>query len=197
MEKKTNTFGGAQGFTLVELLVVIAIILILIAIALPNFLTAVTRSNIAKSYAEMRSLGGALEMYFVDHKAYPQAALVFRELSVLLEPVSYIEQLPRDPFDSGDRPRFFDRTYEYGAREINHPTRWILAGRGPDRNRTTSRDDLEFYPGYTSLLFIGLQPKPGAPEYWDYMTYSPTNGTISRGDLYVTSDAQMVSGNAG
>src|SRR5690606_13769099 len=107
-----------KGFTLIELLVVIAIILILIAIALPNFLTAVTRSNIAKSYAEMRSLGGALEMYFVDHKAYPQAALVRRELSVLLEPVAYIEDLPPDPFAGSDGPRFFERSYEYGAREI-------------------------------------------------------------------------------
>ncbi|MCB9767462.1 MAG: prepilin-type N-terminal cleavage/methylation domain-containing protein [Candidatus Omnitrophica bacterium] len=182
-----------RGFTLVELLVVIAIILILVAIALPNFLTAVTRSNVAKSYAEMRSLGGALEMYFVDHKAYPQAALVRRELSVLLEPVPYIEELPRDPFDGDGRPR----SYDYGAREIDHPTRWVLVGVGPDRNRTTGHDDMEFYPGYTPLLFIGLQPKPNAPEYWDYMTYSPTNGTISRGDLYVTSDAQMAGNSSG
>ncbi len=193
----TRHLGSAQlrksGFTLIELLVVIAIILILIAIALPNFLTAVTRSNIASSYAEMRSVGTALEMYFVDHKAYPQAALVRRELSVLLDPVAYIEELPVDPFDSGGRPR----SYDYGSREIAHPSRWVLAGRGPDRNRTTDNDDLEFYPGYTPLLFIGLQPKPNAPEYWDYMTYSPTNGTISEGDLYVTSDAHMAASRAG
>ncbi|MCA9415518.1 MAG: hypothetical protein KC917_04580, partial [Candidatus Omnitrophica bacterium] len=83
------------------------------------------------------------------------------------------------------------------AREIDHPTRWVLVGVGPDRNRTTGHDDMEFYPGYTPLLFIGLQVKPNAPEYWDYMTYSPTNGTISRGDLYVTSDAQMAGNSSG
>ena len=36
------------GFTLIELLVVVAIILILIAIALPNFLEAQTRSKISR-----------------------------------------------------------------------------------------------------------------------------------------------------
>lgn len=170
------------GFTLVELLVVIAIILILVAIALPNFLLAVTRSNITSAYAEMRTIGTALEMYNVDYRAYPQAVLVRRELSVLVEPVAYIESVPRDPFNER-------RPYGYGAREVARPTRWILNSYGADRSSDTDGDDLDFYPGYTPYLFIGLQSKPNVNEFWDYMVYSPTNGTISKGDLYMTSDA--------
>lgn len=49
------------GFTLIELLIVIAIILILVAIALPNFLEAQIRAKTAKAYGEMRSLGIAIE----------------------------------------------------------------------------------------------------------------------------------------
>ena len=50
-----------KGFTLIELLIVIAIILILIAIALPNFLEAQLRAKTTKAQAEMRTLATAIE----------------------------------------------------------------------------------------------------------------------------------------
>ena len=50
-----------NGFTLIELLIVIAIILILIAIALPNFLEAQMRAKTAKAQSEMRTLATAIE----------------------------------------------------------------------------------------------------------------------------------------
>jgi prepilin-type N-terminal cleavage/methylation domain-containing protein len=53
--------SGRKGFTLIELLIVIAIILILIAIALPNFLEAQIRAKTAKAFGEMRTLGTAIE----------------------------------------------------------------------------------------------------------------------------------------
>ena len=51
------------GFTLIELLIVIAIILILIAIALPNFLEAQQRAKIANVRAGMRGVGTAVEAF--------------------------------------------------------------------------------------------------------------------------------------
>ncbi len=51
------------GFTLIELLIVIAIILILIAIALPNFLEAQLRAKATKSLSEMRTLATAIESF--------------------------------------------------------------------------------------------------------------------------------------
>ncbi|MCA9438080.1 MAG: prepilin-type N-terminal cleavage/methylation domain-containing protein, partial [Candidatus Omnitrophica bacterium] len=50
-------------FTLIELLIVIAIILILIAIALPNFLEAQQRAKIANVRAGMRGVGTAIEAF--------------------------------------------------------------------------------------------------------------------------------------
>ena len=52
-----------SGFTLIELLIVIAIILILIAIALPNFLEAQIRARVTKANGELRSLATALFDY--------------------------------------------------------------------------------------------------------------------------------------
>lgn len=56
-------FKRLKGFTLIELLIVIAIILILIAIALPNFLEAQIRARVTKANGELRSLATALFDY--------------------------------------------------------------------------------------------------------------------------------------
>ena len=67
-----------RGFTLIELLIVIAIILILIAIALPNFLAAQTRSKVAKVMAEMRTVASAMNHYFTDYNIFPNPYYPFR-----------------------------------------------------------------------------------------------------------------------
>jgi prepilin-type N-terminal cleavage/methylation domain-containing protein len=61
-----------KAFTLIELLIVVAIIAILAAIAIPNFLEAQTRSKVARTKADMRSLKLSLEAYRVDNNTYPE-----------------------------------------------------------------------------------------------------------------------------
>jgi len=55
-----------KGFTLIELLIVIAIILILIAIALPNFLEAQIRARVVQSRGNMRSIEQAMHSLRID-----------------------------------------------------------------------------------------------------------------------------------
>lgn len=60
-----------RGFTLIELLVVIGIISMLVAIAIPNFLSARQRASDTKKKSEMQELKNALRLYYNDAVAYP------------------------------------------------------------------------------------------------------------------------------
>jgi prepilin-type N-terminal cleavage/methylation domain-containing protein len=66
-----KTYLRQKAFTLIELLIVIAIILILVAIALPNFLEAQIRAKVARASGDMRTISIAMETYFLDFKIYP------------------------------------------------------------------------------------------------------------------------------
>ncbi|MBI1389391.1 MAG: prepilin-type N-terminal cleavage/methylation domain-containing protein [bacterium] len=189
-----------KAFTLIELLIVVAIIGILAAIAVPNFLNAQIRAKVAAARSEMRSLGDALEMYFLDHNAYPP----FRHdlnnqwrykgaLARLTSPVSYMSSIPdSDPFNS-EAPEAYGGatdTGNYGYTYVDYksfspnnywPTwakplniRWVLYSFGPDRN-----DDV-------GVIAVGhvVAPHFDIPG-WDpsRVPYHPTNGLISNGDI--------------
>lgn len=63
-----------NGFTLIEILVVIAIIASIIAISIPNFLSARQRASDTKKKEEMAQLKTALRLYYNDFNNYPGGA---------------------------------------------------------------------------------------------------------------------------
>lgn len=94
----------SHAFTLIELLIVVAIIGILAAIAVPNFLNAKTRANVARVKADLRNVSTALESYFVDRQNYPNGRdgndllVGCPELST---PVAYLASVNlKDPFNN-------------------------------------------------------------------------------------------------
>lgn len=62
-----------RGFTLIELMVVIAIIIILAAIAIPNYLTMTARAKKSRVASDFAALATALETYRTDWNTYPVA----------------------------------------------------------------------------------------------------------------------------
>jgi prepilin-type N-terminal cleavage/methylation domain-containing protein len=63
-----------KGFTLIELMIVIAIIIILAAIAIPNYLRMTDRARRSRVAGDFASTATALEAYSVDWGVYPMDA---------------------------------------------------------------------------------------------------------------------------
>ena len=175
------------AFTLIELLIVVAIIAILAAIALPNFLEAQTRSKVARAKADMRTVATALEAYHTDCRHYPPSTLIppHRRLRPLTTPVAFLSSVPTDAFHAGGGvgPGARGGAFAYGATPIDQESRWAMASDGPDL--ISQSTTIEFYPGYSDSIWEN--PDSGT----DYVRYDPTNGTISLGDIWRVSDAQM------
>jgi type II secretion system protein G len=195
-----NRLGIRRGFTLIELLIVIAIILILIAIALPNFLEAQIRARVTKARGEIRTLATALESYAIDFRIYPGRsspdwANRRRDevgLTWLTSPIAYITSMPDDPFpttyDINDPSQERDGPWSYLMTGVDteplgelydyrplHPhgggflRMYVLFSAGPDHPR------------------LEVDPEGGncATSGGPYASYTPTNGTKSRGDLWL------------
>lgn len=175
-----------RGFTLIELLIVVAIIAILAGIALPNFLEAQTRSKVARVKADMRTIAGALEAYHTDNGKYPPSFMVplFPRLMKLTTPVSYISSVPKDEFNITIDPHHavyaITGNFYYCGMPIDEEKRWTLTSDGPDRN--PNHTNVEFYPGYSEDLW------ENSTSGFFLVRYDPTNGTISEGDIWRTSD---------
>lgn len=204
-----------RGFTLIELLIVIAIILILISIALPNFLEAQVRAKITSAKASQRSLATAFEAYRADNRNYPLCDIILpfsgidtpsrvmlKESGVgkartydgywptdMTTPVRYMTSLPKDPFPT----ILWDATGLVGAPyalkepdTIRNFMVWIWPHGRTNifSNFKTHRSDVYYLlvsPGPSHKMVLGLEWE--TDQLYLKAMYSPTNGTVSLGDL--------------
>ena len=189
---------AVASFTLIELLIVIAIISILSSIAVPNFLEAQTRAKVSRVKADMSAMTTALEVYAIDHNAYPyrrhprwesgyyapELATKRKDLRVLTTPVPYMTTLPIDIFEKVVQPPlnlidYFDtKQTQTLARQIQGDadlslSLWLLLSVGPDG-----------YIGVQSSGEPGGYPPQGAAAQSIMNEYEPINGTISLGNVY-------------
>ncbi len=184
-----------KGFTLIELLIVVAIIAILAAIAIPNFLAAQVRAKVSRTQSDMASMATAIESYMVDNNEYPlygrvigtsyttEYPAIVNEMTGpqeyvsrgLTTPIAYMSSIPTDPFATGGTtPLPFIREYNY----LNLNQHLANFTQPP--------------PAWTSLLkprwgewrmaACGPDGDRGA-DIKSNITYDPTNGTVSNGDV--------------
>ena len=203
-----NIYRSRRGFTLIELLIVVAIIAILAAIAVPNFLEAQVRAKVSRAKSDMRTIATALEAYRVDQPNYPEGYDTngttknprIQRLAPLTTPIAYITSVPTDVFNiedpansaSSNDPREI-RTFLYADRpsysayvpqafgfasngtnlyrilwgQQFQNSQWLLRSRGPKGDGLASNG-----------ANLG-----NSVDKFD--AYDPTNGTISRGNIFL------------
>lgn len=190
--KKRNNTNTYLGFTLIELLIVVAIIAILAAIAIPNFLAAQTRSKVARTLGEYKTITTGLESYYVDNNDYPPT----RRPYYMTTPVAYISSMPKSPWKEvylwATTPEFttINGTYLYVSR-------WYIPLWGNDNDLTNDYAEYNFpnYAGANDPNVVKWELKSVGPDGLDDMYeknqsripracyYDPTNGTVSKGDI--------------
>jgi general secretion pathway protein G len=94
-----------RGFTLIELIVVIMIIGILATLVIPNVLSHIAESKVAKAESDIAALHQALDTFHIDNDRYPTEqeglnALVEQPSSNVKNWKPYIPSLPNDPWGS-------------------------------------------------------------------------------------------------
>jgi prepilin-type N-terminal cleavage/methylation domain-containing protein len=202
-----------RGFTLIELLIVIAIILILIAIALPNFLEAQVRAKVTRAVAELRTVATAVESYRTSNTRYcypTQRGMQFplsvsrkQELALfakkqhpgygsvpeeLTTPIGYLPKGLEDFFKYST----FGVTQD-GAVDLpyGHPwRRYAYASRegGALFVFTPAVHTAQRRNEWVSKQWLALSLGPDHIEdmlspFNPMVEYAPTNGTVSRGDI--------------
>jgi len=188
-----------KGFTLIELLIVVAIIAILAAIAVPNFLEAQIRSKVSRAKSDMRSLKVALEAYRLDNQSYPRDILgvgTWTTWNQLTTPIAYLTSIPPSPFKYKEYvsagyndiglPAYdyaqYDHVMTYRGETTMRPEAircqalsifYVVTCAGPDQ-------DLDIV--WSNIDGLGRQDAAARA-----MLYDPTNGTVSSGDIIMTS----------
>ncbi|MFH1738348.1 MAG: prepilin-type N-terminal cleavage/methylation domain-containing protein [bacterium] len=189
-----------RAFTLIELLIVVAIIGILAAIAVPNFLNARARANIARVWGDFKAISTALEMYAMDqNNGYPYTNTNQQSnpypMRHLTTPIAYMSGFPaKDPFipyhDTAGQPGgtldkwwnpYWLVTYPVLVRYIDEAPklRWQLGSVGPDHY-------------FDCSPFVS----PAVRHSACWLAYHPTNGLRSWGEIWMTGPSGITSDGA-
>lgn len=198
---RSNRLMQIRAFSLFDVLLVAGLLCLLIFLFGPSRCCyAPERAKVSRVKADMRSLATGLESYYTDHKAYPSwsienstnANLTFdssrkrhsrqptflhltnptSKFISLTTPVPYVSSYSYDPYLSP--PTVFSYYSTFDAEEPAG-NGWIMWSPGPDATFDLSIDTIaDIY-----------DPKQSVPSSkLIELTYDPTNGTKSRGDVW-------------
>ena len=115
------------GFTLVEIMVVIVIIGLLATMVAKNVMSASDEARETKAKADVKAIADAVGWYRSKSGKMPDSLEVLATKDE--KGVSYINELPRDPWD-----------HDYILREGDTPRDFEVISVGPDGNENTEDD---------------------------------------------------------
>lgn len=169
---------------------------ILATIAVPNFLEAKTRAKVSRVKSNMRSMATALEAYCIDNNAYPahsedvtlnayqgledinpaltgQPTFMLQNgsnMMTLTTPIAFVTSYFSDPFSAP-----LSATFSYFSSQ--EQAGWILWSPGPDKIYDLTTENI-------SELYLPANGQYDQSRGLIELTFDPTNGTISPGDVW-------------
>ncbi|HPA47185.1 MAG TPA: prepilin-type N-terminal cleavage/methylation domain-containing protein [bacterium] len=157
-----------NSFTLIELLIVVAIIGILAAIAVPNFLNARLRAQLAEVTSTMRTMLVAVDMYRLDNGKIPVHYDDPNQNRWMTTPIAYASQLPYDIFAN----------FTAGADDLDYADYGSNETRGCPHYQTYDK----------AYWIVSIGPDMVWQTLWKERRnsmFDMSNGLRSKGDIYV------------
>lgn len=170
--------GSGSGCGKIILIVFgILVVLVLIAISVPPSHVRrgfKIRAKIARVQADLRTIATALETYYVDKKAFP--SMIEVDAIPVSELISYVPSYhdefdAKDPFEKDSKQTY--RYLHYKSHEL-----YILLSNGPDEDRDISLRSIREN--------VDIENKDELVSFLETLTYDPTNGNTSDGDIVRT-----------
>lgn len=182
-----------KSFSLIELICVIAILGILVAIMLPRFINAQTKTTICQTVANMKAIGTSLELYNIDYCTYPKWRFLgppdYEPYYLpLTTPISYITNafFFHAPFQK--KKRWDEDAGEFI--QTNKPIDLIEGVTSPYAGYTGGPfyGDESFFPRIAWKLISNGPTCVGCCNnediWWDVCLYNLSNGLHSSGQIH-------------
>lgn len=178
-----------RAFTLIELLIVVAIIGILAAIAVPNFLNAMTRAKVARSMADQKTMNTAIQQYILDVNDNPPHSHAPNQNYWLTTPVAYLPGFLYDPFqDTPIAEQLFGSDLQFHKKQHHWDPldRRYWGGLSFDNIDFQREPELEHWLKSIGIIF-GMGPslkytgQSGFTFGVAFIPYEPSNGLVSLG----------------
>jgi prepilin-type N-terminal cleavage/methylation domain-containing protein len=191
------------GFTLIELAISVAILSLLAVIITPTINDALIRARVASTQTNLCILRDGIELYAIDHNQYPPGS--FDPPTSLL--TNYDSRIALQPLLKRYIPNDTTLLEDYFSKHVLRKIK---------NNIQMDISNIPNYTGYSyfdyqhflvpprdpmkacSVISIGPDGKDSnlglallKPSVAKYALYSPTNGTISDGDLGISTSSYL------